>query len=96
MTHPNKKRLRRTMMFLNCQKPGLIKIVSALRQDWAVKLTAQSIKVCILILIYQQLSSGLPNTGKSGMLEFFYQSVLQGTAPLTHRSHTKNRKVIID
>ncbi|MGM9618030.1 aldolase/citrate lyase family protein [Butyricicoccus sp.] len=23
--HPNKKRLRRTMMFLNCQKPGLIK-----------------------------------------------------------------------
>ncbi len=25
MTHPNKKRLRRTMMFLNCQKPGLIK-----------------------------------------------------------------------
>lgn len=25
MTYPNKKRLRRTMMFLNCQKPGLIK-----------------------------------------------------------------------
>lgn len=25
MTHPNLKRLRRTMMFLNCQKPGLIK-----------------------------------------------------------------------
>lgn len=25
MNHPNKKRLRRTMMFLNCQKPGLIK-----------------------------------------------------------------------
>ena len=25
MIHPNKKRLRRTMMFLNCQKPGLIK-----------------------------------------------------------------------
>ena len=25
MSHPNKKRLRRTMMFLNCQKPGLIK-----------------------------------------------------------------------
>lgn len=25
MMHPNKKRLRRTMMFLNCQKPGLIK-----------------------------------------------------------------------
>lgn len=25
MTHPNKKRLRRSMMFLNCQKPGLIK-----------------------------------------------------------------------
>lgn len=23
--NPNKKRLRRTMMFLNCQKPGLIK-----------------------------------------------------------------------
>ena len=23
--HPNKKRLRRSMMFLNCQKPGLIK-----------------------------------------------------------------------
>ncbi len=25
MNHPNKKRLRRSMMFLNCQKPGLIK-----------------------------------------------------------------------
>lgn len=25
MTHPNKKRLRRSMMFLNCQKQGLIK-----------------------------------------------------------------------
>lgn len=25
MTNPNMKRLRRTMMFLNCQKPGLIK-----------------------------------------------------------------------
>ena len=25
MSHPNKKRLRRSMMFLNCQKPGLIK-----------------------------------------------------------------------
>ncbi|MDO4556337.1 MAG: aldolase/citrate lyase family protein [Lachnospiraceae bacterium] len=25
MTNPNKKRLRRSMMFLNCQKPGLIK-----------------------------------------------------------------------
>lgn len=25
MSHPEKKRLRRTMMFLNCQKPGLIK-----------------------------------------------------------------------
>ncbi len=25
MGNPNKKRLRRTMMFLNCQKPGLIK-----------------------------------------------------------------------
>ena len=25
MTNPNKYRLRRTMMFLNCQKPGLIK-----------------------------------------------------------------------
>lgn len=25
MMNPNKKRLRRTMMFLNCQKPGLIK-----------------------------------------------------------------------
>ena len=25
MTHPDKKRLRRSMMFLNCQKPGLIK-----------------------------------------------------------------------
>ncbi|MFV0497924.1 MAG: aldolase/citrate lyase family protein [Candidatus Fimivivens sp.] len=25
MIHPNKHRLRRTMMFLNCQKPGLIK-----------------------------------------------------------------------
>ncbi|MBR3570159.1 MAG: HpcH/HpaI aldolase/citrate lyase family protein [Oscillibacter sp.] len=25
MNNPNKKRLRRTMMFLNCQKPGLIK-----------------------------------------------------------------------
>ncbi len=25
MIHPQKKRLRRTMMFLNCQKPGLIK-----------------------------------------------------------------------
>lgn len=25
MNHPNKKRLRRTMMFLNAQKPGLIK-----------------------------------------------------------------------
>ena len=23
--NPNKKRLRRSMMFLNCQKPGLIK-----------------------------------------------------------------------
>ena len=25
MSHPNKKRLRRSMMILNCQKPGLIK-----------------------------------------------------------------------
>ncbi len=25
MIHPQKKRLRRTMMFLNCQKPGLLK-----------------------------------------------------------------------
>ena len=25
MNNPNKKRLRRTMMFLNAQKPGLIK-----------------------------------------------------------------------
>lgn len=25
MKYPNKKRLRRTMMFLNCQKPGLVK-----------------------------------------------------------------------
>ena len=25
MSHPNKKRLRRSMMLLNCQKPGLIK-----------------------------------------------------------------------
>lgn len=25
MNHPDKKRLRRSMMFLNCQKPGLIK-----------------------------------------------------------------------
>ena len=25
MSHPNKKRLRRSMMFLNCQKPSLIK-----------------------------------------------------------------------
>ncbi len=25
MIHPNKKRLRRSMLFLNCQKPGLIK-----------------------------------------------------------------------
>ena len=25
MSNPNKKRLRRTMMFLNAQKPGLIK-----------------------------------------------------------------------
>ena len=25
MSHPNKKRLRRSMMFLNCQKPGRIK-----------------------------------------------------------------------
>ena len=25
MNNPNKYRLRRTMMFLNCQKPGLIK-----------------------------------------------------------------------
>ena len=25
MSHPNKKRLRRSMMFLNCQKPALIK-----------------------------------------------------------------------
>ena len=25
MIHPDKKRLRRSMMFLNCQKPGLIK-----------------------------------------------------------------------
>ena len=25
MMNPNKKRLRRTMMFLNAQKPGLIK-----------------------------------------------------------------------
>ncbi len=25
MSHPKKKRLRRSMMFLNCQKPGLIK-----------------------------------------------------------------------
>ena len=26
MNNPNKKRLRRTMMFLNAQKPGLIKL----------------------------------------------------------------------
>ena len=28
MNNPNKKRLRRTMMFLNAQKPGLIKDLS--------------------------------------------------------------------
>lgn len=27
MSNPNKKRLRRTMMFLNAQKPGLIKVL---------------------------------------------------------------------
>lgn len=33
MKHPNKKRLRRTMMFLNCQKPGLIKDPYIYRPD---------------------------------------------------------------
>lgn len=33
MTHPNKKRLRRSMMFLNCQKPGLIKDPYIYRPD---------------------------------------------------------------
>lgn len=33
MIHPNKKRLRRTMMFLNCQKPGLIKDPYIYRPD---------------------------------------------------------------
>ena len=33
MNNPNKKRLRRTMMFLNCQKPGLIKDPYIYRPD---------------------------------------------------------------
>ncbi len=33
MSNPNKKRLRRTMMFLNCQKPGLIKDPYIYRPD---------------------------------------------------------------
>ena len=33
MSHPNKKRLRRSMMFLNCQKPGLIKDTYIYRPD---------------------------------------------------------------
>lgn len=33
MSHPNKKRLRRSMMFLNCQKPGLIKDLYIYRPD---------------------------------------------------------------
>ena len=33
MSHPNKKRLRRSMMFLNCQKPGLIKDPYIYRPD---------------------------------------------------------------
>lgn len=33
MTHPNRKRLRRSMMFLNCQKPGLIKDPYIYRPD---------------------------------------------------------------
>lgn len=33
MTHPDKKRLRRSMMFLNCQKPGLIKDPYIYRPD---------------------------------------------------------------
>ena len=33
MIHPNKKRLRRSMMFLNCQKPGLIKDPYIYRPD---------------------------------------------------------------
>lgn len=31
--HPDKKRLRRTMMFLNAQKPGLIKDPYTYRAD---------------------------------------------------------------
>ena len=33
MSHPNKKRLRRSMMFLNCQKPGLIQDPYIYRPD---------------------------------------------------------------
>ena len=33
MIHPGKKRLRRSMMFLNCQKPGLIKDPSIYQPD---------------------------------------------------------------
>ena len=33
MSHPNKKRLRRSMMFLNCQNPGLIKDPYIYRPD---------------------------------------------------------------
>ena len=33
MNNPNKKRLRRTMMFLNCQKPGLIRDPYIYRPD---------------------------------------------------------------
>lgn len=33
MSHPNKKRLRRSMMFLNCQKPDLIKDPYIYRPD---------------------------------------------------------------
>ena len=33
MSHPNKKRLRRSMMVLNCQKPGLIKDPYIYRPD---------------------------------------------------------------
>ncbi len=33
MSHPGKKRLRRSMMFLNCQKPGLIKDPYIYRPD---------------------------------------------------------------
>ena len=60
MTNPNKYRLRRTMMFLNCRKPGLIKDPYIYKPDSRVILsTTRSRRSTTEALKESSVSTGL-------------------------------------